>query len=247
MWLMVALFVWFLRAAQAPRLALENLALRQQLHHLEQRSERPPLKPSERNFWVALSKALAGWRSPLVIVKPATVVAWTTANGAARRADATDAVLTAGWPTSCKSRASPSPTGHRTRLLTSNAATAHCDRKRGATSSSLSERHTLPVCREFVRYYYGAVWGRDEGLEDLLGQKTVEAVRDKDERTAADSAPRRKAEHLSGTGRVHSPGTPPRHRQQLGYDLVVNTESLSPETAAEAVHSALRSKLGGEF
>jgi putative transposase len=34
------------------------------------------LKPEERAFWVALSRAWAGWRSCLLVVKPATVIAW---------------------------------------------------------------------------------------------------------------------------------------------------------------------------
>ena len=76
--LLVALLVWFLRASAkaSPDLVLENLALRQQLATYARAEKRPPLQPSERAFWVALSKAWARWRSPLVIVQPATVIAW---------------------------------------------------------------------------------------------------------------------------------------------------------------------------
>ena len=76
--LLVTMLVWVLRASSrsAPDLVLENLALRQQLTTYARGEKRPPLKPSERAFWVALSKAWIRWRLPLVIVKPATVIAW---------------------------------------------------------------------------------------------------------------------------------------------------------------------------
>jgi putative transposase len=57
-------------------LALENLALRQQLAVLQRRRPRPPLDWTDRLFWVALSRAWSRWRDVLIIVKPATVVRW---------------------------------------------------------------------------------------------------------------------------------------------------------------------------
>jgi putative transposase len=57
-------------------LVLENLALRQQLATFGRATARPMLKPNERTFWVALSRAWSGWRSCLLVVKPATVIAW---------------------------------------------------------------------------------------------------------------------------------------------------------------------------
>jgi putative transposase len=76
--LLFALFVWLLRATLLSRraLALENLALRQQLATYARTQRRPRLKPEERVFWVALSRVWQSWRSPLLIVKPATVVDW---------------------------------------------------------------------------------------------------------------------------------------------------------------------------
>jgi len=76
--LLVALLVWFLRVVFASRgsLALENLALRQQLATYARLQKRPRLKPQERAFWVALSRVWSEWRSPLVFVKPATVIDW---------------------------------------------------------------------------------------------------------------------------------------------------------------------------
>jgi len=58
-------------------LHLEILALRHQLQILE-RSRRPRLRLTavDRLFWVWLSRIWTGWRPALVLVQPATVVAW---------------------------------------------------------------------------------------------------------------------------------------------------------------------------
>jgi putative transposase len=57
-------------------LAVENLALRQQLAVLQRRRPRPPLAWTDRLFWIALSRIWVSWRSALAIVKPDTVVRW---------------------------------------------------------------------------------------------------------------------------------------------------------------------------
>lgn len=57
-------------------LALENVALRQQLAMYRRAQPRPRARWSDRLFWVSLRRAWAGWRSALVIARPATVVAW---------------------------------------------------------------------------------------------------------------------------------------------------------------------------
>ena len=76
--LLVALLVWLLRATFVSRgaLALENLALRQQLATYARSQKRPRLNPEDRAFWVALSRVWQGWRSPLAFVNPATVMDW---------------------------------------------------------------------------------------------------------------------------------------------------------------------------
>jgi putative transposase len=56
--------------------ALENLALRHQLAVYKKIVNRPKLLSSDRLFWVALSRAWAGWRQALVIVSPNTVLRW---------------------------------------------------------------------------------------------------------------------------------------------------------------------------
>jgi putative transposase len=58
-------------------LQLENLALRHQLAVLHRSAKgRPPLQTADRLLWVWLSRIWTDWRSPLMIVKPETVVAW---------------------------------------------------------------------------------------------------------------------------------------------------------------------------
>src|SRR6266851_5180629 len=56
-------------------LALENLALRQQLVLLR-RSKRPQFGRLDRLFWVWLSDQWPGWRDALHVVRPQTVIRW---------------------------------------------------------------------------------------------------------------------------------------------------------------------------
>ena len=57
-------------------LALENLALRQQLSVYKRTATRPKLRTTDRPFWVGLARVWAGWRQSLVIVTPDTVLRW---------------------------------------------------------------------------------------------------------------------------------------------------------------------------
>ena len=70
--------VLLLRAILVPkaRLAIENLALRQQVAVFKQSVKRPKLRPRDRVFWVCLSRLWSNWRSALVIVQPETVIKW---------------------------------------------------------------------------------------------------------------------------------------------------------------------------
>ena len=52
-------------------LALENLALRQQLAALKHRRSRPRLTEMHRLFWTVLSKLWRDWRGALLIVNAA--------------------------------------------------------------------------------------------------------------------------------------------------------------------------------
>jgi putative transposase len=57
-------------------IALENLALRHQLLVLQRSVVRPHLSRWDRILWVWLSRLWTDWRASLVIVQPATVLAW---------------------------------------------------------------------------------------------------------------------------------------------------------------------------
>ena len=57
-------------------LALENLALRQQLATLHRSAPPPRLHLADRAFWVGLSQIWSRWADALIIVKPDTVVRW---------------------------------------------------------------------------------------------------------------------------------------------------------------------------
>jgi putative transposase len=77
--MILVLGVWaFLRAllGRSTAVTLENIALRHQLIVLQRSSPRPRLRRQDRILWVCLSRLWANWRSSLVIVQPATVVAW---------------------------------------------------------------------------------------------------------------------------------------------------------------------------
>src|SRR5437867_5784900 len=56
--------------------ALENVALRQQLSILRRTLRRPHLSMSDRLFWMLLAKAWRDWRTTLIVVQPDTVVRW---------------------------------------------------------------------------------------------------------------------------------------------------------------------------
>src|SRR4051794_21321278 len=57
-------------------IALEVLALRQQMGVLKRKRPRPRLSPLDRMSWTVLRTTWSHWRDALVIVKPETVVGW---------------------------------------------------------------------------------------------------------------------------------------------------------------------------
>jgi putative transposase len=70
-------FAWLRSFIQSRHdLGLEIVALRQQLIVLKRRTKRAHLRRSDRLFWVLLRRAWPLWASPLLIVKPDTVVRW---------------------------------------------------------------------------------------------------------------------------------------------------------------------------
>src|SRR5215475_8248237 len=77
--MILVLDVWaFVRAllGSSAAVTLENVALRHQLAVLQRSVGHPRLRRWDRLVWVGLSQLWAGWRSTLVIVQPATVLAW---------------------------------------------------------------------------------------------------------------------------------------------------------------------------
>jgi putative transposase len=77
--MMFVVGLWtFLRALflEPAPIALENLALRHQLLVLQRSVPRPRLSRWDRILWVWLSRWWPGWRLHLIIVQPATVLAW---------------------------------------------------------------------------------------------------------------------------------------------------------------------------
>ena len=57
-------------------LVLENLALRRQLAAYRRTRPKPTARWFDRLFWLGLRLAWPDWKSALVIVRPATVIAW---------------------------------------------------------------------------------------------------------------------------------------------------------------------------
>lgn len=68
----------YLRAFAVSRhvLALEAVALRQQLAVYKRKQPRPNLHRSDRLFWVVLRRISTHWSEALILVKPETVVSW---------------------------------------------------------------------------------------------------------------------------------------------------------------------------
>src|SRR6266850_5299418 len=58
------------------QLAIENLALRQQLAVYKRTATRPRLRTTDRLFWLAMARVWTRWRQALVIVTPDTVLRW---------------------------------------------------------------------------------------------------------------------------------------------------------------------------
>ena len=71
----LVLFIWS-KIKSTLNLAVENLALRQQLAVMKRTNKRPKTRITDRLFWVLLSRIWNPWRESLVIVKPDTVVRW---------------------------------------------------------------------------------------------------------------------------------------------------------------------------
>ncbi len=74
--LQFSFFRFLVSPANVKELALENLALRQQLAVMKRQRERPRLRRADRWFWVWLSRIWPHWRKALLIIRSETVVSW---------------------------------------------------------------------------------------------------------------------------------------------------------------------------
>ena len=59
-----------------PDLALENLALHQQVTVLRRQRRRPWIRKLDRVFWLVLSRFWSEWKETLLLVKPEAVLRW---------------------------------------------------------------------------------------------------------------------------------------------------------------------------
>jgi hypothetical protein len=94
--------------------ALENIALRQQLRALQRTVGRPRLQCSDRVFWILLANTWRRWRTALVLVQPATVLRWHR-----------DLVRRRWTRRSCRTRDGRPSVDHTIRALVSEMATAN--------------------------------------------------------------------------------------------------------------------------
>ena len=71
-----SVFIMILAHNLDKKLLIENLALRQQLMVMRRAVKRPKICKRDRLFWVILSRLSKGWKNPLVVVQPKTVIRW---------------------------------------------------------------------------------------------------------------------------------------------------------------------------
>ena len=57
-------------------LALENLALRQQLAIWKRQKKRPQIRTKDSLFWIMFCRLWSNWQESLIVVKPETVIRW---------------------------------------------------------------------------------------------------------------------------------------------------------------------------
>src|SRR5215467_5136400 len=75
--LLLSFFCWWASFFRSRHdLALEIIALRQQVGVLKRKNPRPRLSQWDRLFWVGLRRFWSRWAEALIVVKPDTVVSW---------------------------------------------------------------------------------------------------------------------------------------------------------------------------
>jgi putative transposase len=71
--LLASIATWFRSRLS---MQMELMALRHQVAVYKQSIKRPTLRPTDRLFWVWLSRLWPGWQEALAFVQPRTVIAW---------------------------------------------------------------------------------------------------------------------------------------------------------------------------
>ena len=75
-WIIDVVRLLIVLAGRHRTLALENLALRQQLALYRRTRPKPIMRWPDRLFWIGLRATWGDWKSALVVIRPATVDAW---------------------------------------------------------------------------------------------------------------------------------------------------------------------------
>ncbi len=99
-------------------LALENLALRQQLAIVQRKTKRPRLTQADRALWVALCSLWPDWHNALIIVKPQTAIGWYRKGSSVESPPRTRLGERLAFTVSCLCSALRSEKPHATRSLT---------------------------------------------------------------------------------------------------------------------------------
>jgi hypothetical protein len=74
--IILTIFACILLLSRDRNLLIENLALRQQLAIMKQKTKRPKIRLRDLVFWMLLSRIWKDWKSVLIVVKPETVIRW---------------------------------------------------------------------------------------------------------------------------------------------------------------------------
>jgi hypothetical protein len=145
----------FLRALLlgSTAIALENMALRHQLAVLQRSVRRPRLSRWDRILWVGLSRCWAGWRSSLLIVRPATVLAWHRQG------------FQLYWRWKSLPGTCPSPKSHPPDLAAIRDPGLAARRRSNSTTA-------LPAWRRCVSQLAAAIMARSNGRGDYAARRT---------------------------------------------------------------------------
>src|SRR5437879_114316 len=160
------------------QLAIENLALRQQLAVYKRTATRPRLRTMDRLFWVGLARIWTRWRQPLVIVTPDTVLRWQ------RHRFRAYWTRLSGRPIGCRPPVTAEIKALVARLATANPLWAPRESMASSSSSGSDRTHRLAAAPD-------AAHPTLSDLADVSGQSRPGLGLDRSLHRAHPSAPRR--------------------------------------------------------